>query len=86
LIKELTGRGARLSRRTLGEMYEFCAALEQLMAGDRKEALDRTFAMRALPGILASAPAKLIRELPKLLWDMPISLSLLNEPLALTEI
>ena len=86
LIKELTGRGARLSRRTLGEMYEFCAALEQLMAGDKKEALDRAFAMRALPGILAAAPAKLIRELPKLLWDMPISLSLLNEPLALTEI
>ncbi len=86
LIKELTGRGARLSRRTLSEMYEFCAALEALMSGDKKEALDRAFAMRALPGLLATAPAGLIRELPKLIWDMPISISLLNAPIALTEL
>ena len=86
LIKELADRGVRLSRRTLSEMYEFCAALEALMSGDRKEALDRAFAMRALPGILASAPAALIRELPKLIWDMPVSISLLNAPIALAEI
>lgn len=86
LIKQLRDRGVRFSRRTLSDMYEFCAALEALMSGDRKEALDRAFAMRALPGILSSAPAGLIRELPKLIWDMPISISLLNAPIALTEL
>ncbi|MCR4622785.1 MAG: hypothetical protein K5663_11970 [Clostridiales bacterium] len=86
LINELSAGGARLSRRMLAETYEFCAAMEALMAGDKKEALDRAIAMRALPAVLASAPAKLIRELPGLLWDMPLSISLLNVPIAMTEI
>ena len=75
--------GIRLSPRTRSDMYAYCAAVIPLMTGTPLEALDRAFAQRALPFLMATAQPDVIKALPDLLCDMPISISLLNQPIAL---
>ena len=47
------------------------------------EAFDLAFAQRALPSIIAGAPVEALHALPRLLKDMPKSLGLLKQPLAI---
>ena len=83
LCARLNALGTGFTPRAMDEMYAYCAAFVPLMSGEPISALDRAVAQRGLPYILATAKADVIRRLPALLCDMPISLSLLNEPLPL---
>lgn len=82
LLEALAGIGIHLSRRTLGDMRAYCASVIPLMTGAPKKALDFAFAQRALPAILASAPLETLRKLPDIICDLPASIALLSEPLA----
>jgi len=86
LQSRLEALGTGFSPRAMADMYAFCAAFAPLMAGEPISALDRAVAQRGLPFILATASAQVISQLPSVLCDMPLSLSLLNQPLALPEI
>ena len=86
LSEKLASEGVRISPRTQGDMYAYCAAVIPLMTGDPIEALDRAVAQRALPHILATAKPALISRLPEILCDMPMSVSLLNDPIALPDV
>lgn len=81
--KKLEEMGVTISMRALGDMYAYCAAMIPLMTGSPMQALDRAIAQRALPHLLATCSEDVVAKLPELLIDMPISLSLLNEPLPL---
>ncbi|MBQ3668532.1 MAG: hypothetical protein II920_04825 [Clostridia bacterium] len=86
LVNRLKEVDLRITPRALDDMYMYCAAVCPLMTGDKIEALDRAVAQRALPHILATAKASQLAHLPEILCDMPLSLSLLNEPIALPPI
>ena len=75
--------GVRITPRALSDMYQYCAAICPLMTEDKVSALDRAVAQRALPHILATARPQALKRLPEILCDLPISLSLLSEPIAL---
>ena len=83
LLERLSGLRIRLSERTLTDMRAYCAAVIPLMTSSPKKALDYAFAQRALPHILATAKLPVLRQLPDILCDLPVSLSLLNQPLPL---
>lgn len=71
----------RLSRHTLDMMWRYCAAMLATGKLSPAEALDRAFAQKALPCILAEAPVRCLVELKRMLAEMPISLRLLDAPL-----
>ena len=73
--------GVRLSRRTLDCMWHYCAAMIGLSRISPADALDRAFAQKALPCILAEAPLACLAELKTLLAEMPRSQALLSQPL-----
>ncbi len=73
----------RLSRHTLDMMWRYCSAMLATGKLSPAEALDRAFAQKALPCILAEAPVRCLVELKRLLVEMPISLRLLEAPLAI---
>jgi len=50
-------------------------------AADPMAVLDRAVAQRILPTLLASAPARALYALPSLLEGLPLSQSLLKQPL-----
>ena len=86
LIRRLGEIGVHITPRALSDMYQYCAAVCPLMTGERMSAFDRAVAQRALPHILATAKPAALRRLPEILCDLPISLSLLSEPIALPPI
>ena len=73
--------GVCLSRRTLDMMWRYCAAMLDVGGIAPNDALDRAFAQRALPCILAEAPIDCLKALPGWIADMPRSLALLQKPL-----
>ena len=77
----LSMHGVRLSRRTLDMMWHYCAVMLDLGKISPGEALDRAFAQKALPCILAEARVDCLAQLKTILADMPRSLALLNQPL-----
>lgn len=83
LRSALADYGVRLSRRTLDGMWAFCAAVTPHLEISPMEAFDLAFAQRALPSILAGAPVEALHALPRLLKNMPKSLGLLKQPLAI---
>ncbi len=83
LCGKLESAGIFLSPRTRSDMYAYCSAVIPLMTGEPIEALDRAVAQRALPHILATAKLSALERLPEIMCDLPLSVSLLNEPLAL---
>ncbi len=83
LREALKAQGVLLSRRTLDAMWTYCAAVTKLMQRDALAVFDLAFAQRALPSILASASLEALHALPTILSDMPVSLELLDQPLAL---
>lgn len=70
-----------LSRHTLRLMWEYCGAMIALGKVSAGEALDRVFAQKAMPVILAEAPVECLKQLPTILSDFPRSLALLEKPL-----
>jgi hypothetical protein len=83
LRKALAAHRVTISRRTLDAMWQYCAAVTPYMSLAPMEVFDLVFAQRALPAIIASAGAGALHALPGLLTDMPLSLALLKEPLAI---
>ena len=83
LLQRLGEVGVRITPRALSDMYQYCAAVCPLMTEDKLNALDRAVAQRALPHILATARSEALKKLPEILVDLPRSLQLLSEPIAL---
>lgn len=83
LRKALAIHGIAISRRTLDAMWSYCAAVTPYMSIAPMEVFDMAFAQRALPAIIAGAAPEALHALPGLLKDMPRSLALLKEPLAI---
>lgn len=77
----LAAYDVRLSRHTLDLMWRYCTAMLATGKLSPAEALDRAFAQKALPCILAEAPVRCLVELKRLLAEMPHSLRLLDAPL-----
>ena len=74
--------GAMPSRRALDDAWRYCALMLSALGenADPVAVLDRAVAQRLLPALLASAPAPALASLPRLLDGLPISLSLLTQP------
>jgi len=83
LRKELAAHRVSISRRTLDAMWQYCAAVTPYMSAAPMEVFDLAFSQRALPAILAGASPEALHALPGLMKDMPRSLALLKEPLAI---
>ena len=83
LREKLAANGMYLSRRTLNDLYAFCSAALPYMRCTPLELLDRAFALRAMPNLLATASLDGLHVLSKLLPDMPRSLSLLTSSMPL---
>lgn len=79
--RALAVHGITLSRSTLNDMWKYCGAMQAACRISPGETLDRAFAQRALPGILSTASIECLKALPAILEQLPISASLLNEPL-----
>lgn len=79
----LAQRGALLSRRTLDGLFLYCAAVSPHLSLTPLEAFDLAFSQRALPAVLAMADVELLHAIPTFLADMPRSLELLKQPLAI---
>ena len=86
LRRKLGDVGVRLTRRTLNDIRDYCAAVQGLMTAGPIEILDRAFAQRAMPAILAQAELDALRALPEIMPDMPRSLQLMAQPLPLPEL
>jgi hypothetical protein len=83
LRSALADYGVQISRRALDGMWAYCAAVTPHLQMSPMEAFDLAFAQRALPAILTCAPVEALHALPRLLRDMPRSLGLLAQPLAI---
>lgn len=83
LREKLAANGMYLSRRTLNDLYAYCSAALRYMRCTPLEVLDRAFAQRAMPALLATANLDGLHILNKLLPDMPRSLSLLTSSMPL---
>lgn len=81
-LRRLLGRyGVYLSRRTLDDLWAYCASVTPYMSLTPPEVFDLAFSRRALPSVLATANMEALHALPSLLAGMPRSLALLREPL-----
>ncbi len=83
LRRRLGEVGVCLSRRTLNDIHDYCAAVTGMMTCEPIEVLDRAFAQRAMPNILAGAGLQALHALPEIMPDMPRSLGLMAQPLPL---
>lgn len=82
LREKLARLGILLDRRTLDDLWVYCAVAVPMMQCAPMKVLDLALAQRALPAILASAPMEALHELPNLLADMPTCLELMAAPIA----
>ncbi len=83
LRQSLKGLHCAMDRRTLSELWTYCAVLRNLMTAPDVEVLDGGLSRRAIPAMLASMEVDALHELPKLLADLPKSLALMDQPLPL---
>ena len=83
LRKALAGYGVLISRRTLNAIWQYCAAVTPYMSLTPMEVFDLAFAQRALPAIIAGGCPEALHALPRLLADMPRSLAVLRQPIAI---
>lgn len=82
LREKLARLGVLLNRRTLDDLWVYCATAVPMMQCSPMKVLDLALAQRALPTILASASMEALHELPDLLADMPACLELMAAPIA----
>ena len=83
LRKELAEYNVLISRRTLDAIWQYCASVTPYMSLTPMEVFDLAFAQRALPAIIASGSPEALHALPNLLAELPRSLALLKQPLAI---
>ena len=86
LRRKLADLGVYFSARALSDMYRYISTVQPMMTCAPMQVLDYALAQRAIPHVLATAPVAALRELPKLLADMPMCLRLMEQPLALPEL
>ena len=78
--------GGNLSRRALNDAWLYCAAMLSLL-GDGADAtaiFDHAVAQRLLPGLLATAPDRLLPALGGMVSDLPACAALLTQPLPIS--
>jgi len=83
LRKALAAHNVLISRRTLDAIWQYCASVTPYMSLTPMEVFDLAFAQRALPAIIASGSPEALHALPNLLAELPRSLALLKQPLAI---
>jgi len=83
LRKALAAHDVLISRRTLNAVWQYCASVTPYMSLTPMEVFDLAFAQRALPAIIAGGTPEALHALPMLLNDMPRSIALLKQPLAI---
>ena len=83
LRKALAAHKVFISRRTLDAIWQYCASVTPYMSLTPMEVFDLAFAQRALPAILACGNTDALHALPAMLADMPRSLDVLRQPLAI---
>ena len=86
LRKALDGCGAAVSRRALNEAWRYCAAMLAMLGkeADILSIFDLAVAQRLLPGLLAAAPVKALRQLPALVKGLPACEALFRQPLPIS--
>lgn len=75
--------GVLITRRTLDDLWRYCAAVTPHLSLTPLEVFDLAFAQRALPAVISMAGVEALHALPDLLEGMPRSLELLRQPLAI---
>ncbi len=75
--------GCLLDRRTLNQLWNFCASAREHMTMDCAGLLDLALKWRVMPALLAGMDLNALHELPSLIPDMPRCLSLMDQPLPL---
>lgn len=75
--------GYFIDRRTLNELWTYCASVMRSGRLSGMEALDRALSMRALPQMLSAMDIDQLTKLPDLLCDMPLCMKLMEQPLPL---
>ncbi|MGI6173350.1 MAG: hypothetical protein ACOYI8_05555 [Christensenellales bacterium] len=75
-----------IDRRTLSDLWLYCAIGTSLLKLTPMETLDYALAQRAMPEMLAAMDIDALYELPNLFCDMPRCLSLMDQPLPLPPI
>lgn len=83
LRKALATHKVYISRRTLDAVWQYCASVTPYMCLTPMEVFDLAFAQRVLPSILACGNPDALHALPALLIDMPRSLDILKQPVAI---
>ncbi|MEG1844349.1 MAG: hypothetical protein RR296_08900 [Clostridia bacterium] len=72
-----------IDRRTLSELWNFCASVQKSSRGPGLDALDRAISERALPTMLAAMDERQLLRLPEFLCDLPRAMTLMAQPLPL---
>ena len=83
LRNALDGFDLTIDRRTLGELWQYCATARQLMHCSSQDLMDLALSQRVIPTLLASMEMELLRQFPKMIVDMPRCLDLMEQPLPL---
>ena len=79
-IREAFGKlGILISRRTLNDVYAYCAMAVNFMKCTPIEVLDRALAQRVMPLIAAENSADTLNRLPRIICDMPRSIKALQK-------
>ena len=83
LRKRLGELGAQVSRRALEDAWNYCGVMQACLGDTADPAwiLDMAVAQRLLPAMLASQPVEALKGLSAALEGMPVSQSLLSQPL-----
>ncbi|MDO4548464.1 MAG: AAA family ATPase, partial [Clostridia bacterium] len=71
LREQLDAIGYTIDRRTLNELWFYCACVANTMRLSGIATLDRAIAQRALPAMLASMDERQLVELPRIICDLP---------------
>ena len=79
----LDAYGCAIDRRTLSELWIFCASAKRLMRCTTQELLDIALSQRVVPALFASVDPDALQQFPKMLIDMPQCLALMEQPLPL---
>lgn len=83
LRRQLEEIGWPIDRRTLNELWHYCASVDRAGRRTGLQALDWALAQRALPAMLATMDLKQLTQLPAIFVDLPVCLKLMEQPLPL---
>ena len=83
LRAELEKIGYIIDRRTLNELWRYCASVVKVGRVTGMDALDNALSMRALPAMLAAMDIEQLTQLPQIFGDLPECMKLMEQPLPL---